>query len=446
MADQDYRAIADQLAADIAAGRLAPGTRLLPQREFAYQRGIAASTAGRVYADLRRRGLVTGEVGRGTYVRPPLGRLNTVLGEPNDAPVDLAINFPILPDQAALLQHTLGATLRAEVLAHAMKPVGTAATPEARAIAASFLARAAWSPSPSQLLFAGNGRQAIAAAMAALASSGGRIGVEALTYPIAKSIAARLGITLVPIELDEHGVRPEGILRAHKRTPLNGLYLQPHLHNPLGVSMDRARRREIASVLEKTGLVAIEDAIYAFLTDAPPLAATAPDHTILVDSLSKRIAPGATLGMIAAPARLADRVAGALRAGGGTAMGLALFVSLRSMSDGTAARLAEAKRKDAIERQAIAREALEGLAIKGDRRAYHLWLDLPESWNGEAFVSAAARQGIALTAGSAFAVAPGHAPRSVRIALAAPPKDVLARALIALRSLALSDPGDSATE
>ncbi len=64
----DYTALVDEIAADIEAGRLRPGARLPPQRTFAYDKRIAASTAGRVYAELLRRGLVVGEVGRGTYV------------------------------------------------------------------------------------------------------------------------------------------------------------------------------------------------------------------------------------------------------------------------------------------------------------------------------------------------------------------------------------------
>ncbi|MDF3149595.1 winged helix-turn-helix domain-containing protein, partial [Streptomyces sp. T21Q-yed] len=65
----DYRRLAEHIADDITAGRLKPGERLPPQRVFARRRGIAGSTAGRVYAELVRRGLVVGEVGRGTFVR-----------------------------------------------------------------------------------------------------------------------------------------------------------------------------------------------------------------------------------------------------------------------------------------------------------------------------------------------------------------------------------------
>ena len=42
---RDYHAVADSLAADITSGKLPPGTRLPPQRAFAYERGIAASVA-----------------------------------------------------------------------------------------------------------------------------------------------------------------------------------------------------------------------------------------------------------------------------------------------------------------------------------------------------------------------------------------------------------------
>ncbi|NJA56964.1 GntR family transcriptional regulator, partial [Streptomyces sp. NEAU-H3] len=69
----EYLRHAHVLASRILSGRLRPGDRLPPQRVYARERGIAASTAARVYGELRRRGLVVGEVGRGTYVRaaPP---------------------------------------------------------------------------------------------------------------------------------------------------------------------------------------------------------------------------------------------------------------------------------------------------------------------------------------------------------------------------------------
>ena len=68
MSKFEYLKLADAVAAEIASGALKPGSRLPPQRTFAYERKIAVSTASRVYAELLRRGLVVGEVGRGTFI------------------------------------------------------------------------------------------------------------------------------------------------------------------------------------------------------------------------------------------------------------------------------------------------------------------------------------------------------------------------------------------
>jgi len=69
MVELRYKAVVDALAADIRAGRLLPGTRLPTHRQLAAREGIALVTASRVYAELAAMGLVSGEQGRGTFVR-----------------------------------------------------------------------------------------------------------------------------------------------------------------------------------------------------------------------------------------------------------------------------------------------------------------------------------------------------------------------------------------
>ncbi len=71
MAPVRYKQLVDTLAADIRAGRLPPGTRLPTHRQLAAQQGLALVTATRVYAELEAMGLVSGETGRGTFVREP---------------------------------------------------------------------------------------------------------------------------------------------------------------------------------------------------------------------------------------------------------------------------------------------------------------------------------------------------------------------------------------
>ena len=431
----DYRSVADAVAAEIASGQIKPGHRLPPQRIFAYERNIAVSTASRVYTELARRGLTLGEVGRGTFVRSDLAAPVRMQPEPAPDAIDLQRTHSNLPEQDRVLTEGLATLARAGAKDAALNQFGPAGTPRARAVAARFLARGGYAPDPDGILFTGNGRQGLAAVLAALARPGERVGCEPLTYPVVKGIAARLGIALVPLALDGEGMRPDAILQAHRAAPLSGLYLQPTLQNPLGLTMGERRRGEIAAVLAQTGLVAIEDAVYSFLSDAVPLAAQAPDRTIVIDSLSKRVMPGLTVGLVASPHDWTDRLAASARQGGWAATGFPLAAGTHWMGDGSAAQLAVAKRADAVARQALARECLDGLPVGGDRCAYHLWLDLPETWRAEAYAAAALRQGIAITPASAFAIVPGHAPNAVRLALAAPPLDALRRALLVLRRL-----------
>jgi DNA-binding transcriptional MocR family regulator len=429
---RDYRRIADAVAADIASGRLRPGEPLPPQRAFARRHRIANSTAARVYGELARRGLVTGEVGRGTFVRA--GAAEPALADPGGAPVDLQLNFPVLPEQSALLAESLATMLRPDVLANALQAGAVTGTAAARAAAADLLARTGWRPDPGRILFTGNGKQSLAAAIAALVPVGGRLGVEALTYPVVRTIAARLGITLVPLEMDEHGVVPEALRAAAVRA----VYLQPALHNPLGVTMPAARRAEVVAVLAELDVPVIEDAVYTFLCDEPPLAAVAPDRTVLVDSLSKRIAPGLTLGFVVPPASLVDQVAAAVRGGGWTAPRFAVDVAAHHIADGTAAAVQLAKRADAAARQRLVADRLAGFTVHADPRTYHCWWELPAPWRADTFVAAAAREGIAVTPAAAFAI--GAAPNAVRLALASPPLDRLSGALDVLARIAREAP------
>ncbi|MFG2001811.1 PLP-dependent aminotransferase family protein [Spirillospora sp. NPDC048911] len=442
----DYRLVADAVAAEIAAGRLRPGDRLAPQRDFARARGIANSTAARVYKELVRRGLVVGEVGRGTFVRSADRAPEPALAEPAQAGVDLELNLPIVPGQAELLAAGLRRFQRPDVLGAALRPAGATGTPAAREAAAGLLAHGGgWRPDPAALRFTGSGRQAIAAALSALVPAGERLAVEAHTYPVVKSLAARLGIVPVPVEVDEHGLDPDALAAAHRTAPVRAVYVQPTLHNPSSATMPAARRAALADVLRRHGVRAVEDTIWAFLPDEapPPLASFAPDRTILVDSLSKRLAPGLTTGFAVVPPDVIDAFTSAVRSGAWLPAGLALDAATGWINDGTVAEITARKRADVVARQAILTETLTGFRLRTDPRSYFCWWDLPAQWRAETFVAAAARRGIAVTPAAAFAVGNGGSPGAVRFGLASPPPETLARALGVLGSIARGTPDDA---
>ncbi|MFE9448881.1 PLP-dependent aminotransferase family protein [Streptomyces sp. NPDC006739] len=441
----DYRLIADRIAADINGGRLRPGQRLPPQRTFARRRGIAPSTAGRVYAELVRRGLVVGEVGRGTFVRAtePGGAGHALVEPATTALVNLELNYPAVPGQSELLAPALAPLLRPDALTTALWPAPATGTAAARTAVADLLAAGGWRPDPAGILFTGNARQAIAATLSCLVPPGGRIGVEQLTYPLVKEIAARLGGTLVPLASDEEGPLPEAIAAAHRAAPLSVLYLQPTLHNPTSLTTSTRRRTRLAALMRELTLPAVEDRVWSFLHPGaePPLAALAPGLTHVVDGLSKRVAPGLTVGFVAAPPGRAKALASAVRSGGWGAGGLALEAAVRWLEEGTVARLVAAKRRDAARRQRLLAEELRPFSVRSDPSAYFAWWRLPAPWRADTFTAAAAAHGIAVTPGTAFSADPAHTPDAVRLGLASVSERELREALRTLARVARGGPG-----
>ena len=64
-----YLAIADAMAGDILSGKLNVGEKLPPHRDLAWRLKVTVGTVTRAYKEAEIRGLLSGEVGRGSYVR-----------------------------------------------------------------------------------------------------------------------------------------------------------------------------------------------------------------------------------------------------------------------------------------------------------------------------------------------------------------------------------------
>lgn len=316
----------------------------------------------------------------------------------------------------------------------------SALTPIRERVARS-LVRSGWEPEPRSLIFAGSAKQALAAVFQTVARSSRRIALENLTYPVAKDLLTRLGLTPVPLALDQYGIVPDAITTAYREQKFDAIYLQPSVHSALGSTTPAWRRKEIVDVADELDVVLIEDAVYAFLEEPQPLplAALAPQRTILIDSLSKRVSPGFSIGFISAPTGpLSDGIAEVIQDNFLAPQGWALRTAVTFLIDGTVAELEKARRRDALNRQRVARRALSGLDLIANPVAFQVWLNLPDNWTTKAFVSSAARIGIDIASGEDFAV--DCTPRGVRLALASVSEVDLLKSLQDLAALVRAGP------
>jgi len=435
-----YRAIAEALAEDIGRGVLSAGTRLPTHRDLAWRLKVTVGTVSRAYAEAERRGLIAGEVGRGTFVRAPASAAPPrydVEPRGNDY-VDLNIHRPRVPEEATLLADALKELARSAEAASLMEYQPHAGMAAEREAGAAWIARSSGlAASAAQTVLACGGQHAMAVVLAAATRPGDSVAVEALTYPGICAAAALLHVNIVPLALDEQGAVPESFAALCRAGRVRAAYLLPTLQNPTASTMPVERRQAIAELAQRHGVLLIEDDAYGFLRERPlpPLAAFAPDHAFYFTSTSKSLIPGLRVGYVHCPLALVDRVVAAVRATTYTAPPLMARIASRWITDGTADTLVAAKRAETARRRQLARRLLDGLDYRGSPESAHLWLSLPEPWQADDFAAAAHRRGVGVAPASAFA-ATRQVANALRLCIGTPPTLAdLERGLHRLRDL-----------
>ncbi len=440
-----YQAIAAAIDEAIENGTLKPGDRLPPHRDLAWRLGVTVGTVSRGYMLAEQRGLVTGEVGRGTFVREAGGSNTGALLAPEDGSIiDLGINATMSAYHGEVLGRTLAEIGQATHLERLLRYMPAAGHTEYRAAGARWIGQLGIDTAADRIVLTNGAQQGIAATFAALLGPREPALCEALTYTGVIDNARLFGHTLLPVEMDERGMKPDALDVAARDSGARVVICQPTIHNPVTAMMDEARRAEIVAVARKRDLVIVEDDVYGLLPpERPaPIATMAPDRTIYLTSASKAIAPGLRVGWIHAPAVYVDRLVDAVYGMTTSLPALLQEVVRRWIDDGTANELVRRLRIENAARQALAREALAGLDFQAHPAAFHVMLNLPAPWRREEFTEALHAKGVRVIPLSAFAVGQETAPHGVRVSLsAAPDRATLADALGRIRDLAASHGG-----
>jgi DNA-binding transcriptional MocR family regulator len=432
-----YLAIANAIAGAIGRGDLLPGDRLPPHRNLAAALDVDLTTVTRAYTEARRRGLLDGQAGRGTFVQaasPLGGELTSV--------VDMSMNLPPQPRNVRLddlLRDGIARLLRHEDVATLMAYRAGAGTASDRAAGAAWLAPVLGPVHPARVLVCPGAQSAMLAVLSTLLRPGEAMVCEPLTYPGLRALASHVGAVLLPVEVDEEGYRPEALDRMCRMRAPRVIYCTPTTQNPTTATMSRARRQAIAEVARRHAIPMIEDDAYGLLPaePLPAIASLAPEHVFHVATTAKSLTPGLRTAYLVVPGPgHAMRVMAALRASVMMASPLLIGLVTDWIRDGIAASVLEGIRAEAVARQTLARAFLPPELAVAHPEGLHVWLRLPPHWARGDFVTYVRHQGLALVASDAFHVAGeggGTAPNGVRVSLGvAPDHDRLRDALGAL--------------
>jgi DNA-binding transcriptional MocR family regulator len=441
-----YLAIADAIAAAVATGELAPGDRLPPHRSLAASLGVDLTTVTRAYAEARRRGLLESVVGRGTFIGQGVDPRGSAV-EPNV--VDLSMNLPPQPPDGRLpmlIQQGLTALL-SDPSGHGMLGYRTGAgTPRERAAGAAWLRPVMANIDPACVAVAPGAQPALLAVLGLIAGWGDTLLCDRLTYPGLRAAAAQLGVRLLGVAADAHGMLPGALADAARHSSAKGVYVVPTLHNPTKVTLSPDRRAALVAAARETGLQIIEDDAYGMLMSRPQaaLAALAPEISYHVATLSKVISPALRVAYVVAPHEAAtQKLDVALRSITLMASPLLTGLATRWILDGSAARLRDLVRTECIARQGIARDILPARAMLADPEGIHVWLNLPAGMRRDQFVAKTRRQGVALVPSDAFWVGPGVAPEAVRVSLGVASGQAQLRQALQRVAAALQDAADA---
>jgi DNA-binding transcriptional MocR family regulator len=435
--------LADAIERGVADGVLRPGQRLPPHRDLADLIKVNVSTVTRGYREAERRGLVSATVGRGTFVSSDAVTATSMVSFEPSVPgmLEMGLITPLHfldPDVTEGFRR-LARRQNPKTFMRYTEPRGL---PEHRAAGAAWARRYGIEAEAEDVIVCAGAQHALACILGGLFRAGDRIATDALTYPGMKTLAAMLGIRLVPVPMDEEGMTPDGLDAACRRDAIRGIYIMPGVHNPTTSTMSEARRDALAALARTHDLLIIEDDAYDLTNPGgyTPVGSRDRKRSLFVAGMSKPLAAGLRVAFLVAPRRLLRPLAQAVL--NTIWMTPTLNVELAAMwiGDGTASRVLAEKRAEGARRYMRACDLLEGLRFRGKPTGFYIWLGLPAPWTGQTFAAEAAARGVSVFGAERFTVGESPAPAAVRISLTGAERmDDLVQGLTTVRQILLPD-------
>jgi GntR family transcriptional regulator/MocR family aminotransferase len=400
--------IEDQMRRAIRDGSLKAGARVPSTRDLARQLGVSRRIVVDAYSQLAAEGYLVLRQGARPKVSeaalpretspeeaglsPPVARFDFRPGAPDVS------SFPRAAWQRSL-RDAVGAITDADLLYG--DPAGMA---ELRLALAEYLGRVRGVVAdPSRVVITSGYSQAQGIVCRVLQARGARrIALENPSHPEQRRITAATGLEIVPVGVDERGMKVEEL----QRTEADAVILTPAHQHPTGVVLAGDRRQALLAWLRKRDAIAIEDdydAEYRYDRAAVgALQGLDPDRVVYAGTVSKTLAPGLRLGWLAVPAQLLDPVIdGKALADWGTPrieqLALATFLARGELDRHLRRMRVEYRRRRDLMVDEI-EKALPDAKVRGVAAGLHVPVELPNEWDEAAILEAARARDIALVA------------------------------------------------
>jgi GntR family transcriptional regulator/MocR family aminotransferase len=439
-----YRQIQSFLRAQIQSGALPPEAQLPATRELAASLGVSRTTAINAYAELESEGLVYSRHGSGTFVAAPLPQLPEPSGEHlsrDDWPM---WQQELLKQRWGTEKETeqfkeaiaepghisfgggLGATdlfpvedLR-KVLREVLRRDGSdaldygdrAGYPPLRATIAQILTGQGIPAHPDQVLVTSGSHQALAMVAWLLLRPGDVVLVESPTYAGAVELFRAMDVRLLGVPVDEKGMRVAQVEEALRAARPRLIYTIPTFHNPTGVCLSNARRRQLVALASRYDVPILEDDFAGDLRyegrARPALKTLDPGgYVIYVSTFSKVLMPALRVGFLVASGPVYEQLLAYKRfsdlaTSNLMQRALEAYITVGRYQAHLRRACREYRRRRDAMLEALARHAPPGVRWVKPQGGLFLWLRLPDGLSAGALYPAAIEEGVSFAPGSLF--------------------------------------------
>jgi DNA-binding transcriptional MocR family regulator len=425
-----YRQLQQHFTELIRSGALAQGEKLPATRELAGLLGLNRTTVSAAYELLESSGLISGHVGRGSFVTgPPL---------PDCAAVDweTLLQNPIPASGPALAKG--GISFATSRPAEQLFPLDDLRTSCDEVLRGSGLATILQLGSPAgfeplrrhllqegsqqgtvkpgdDLIITSGCQQALDLVARVLIRPGDKVALEDPVYPGLKHLLAQAGAQLLGVPVGPDGIELDPLERVMRRERPKLLVITSDFQNPTGGTLPLDARAAILRLARECGTVVIENDLYGDLRyqgDALPSLKQLDDsgHTILLRSFSKIAFPGLRVGWVIGPRAPLARLVQSKQLCDLHTDQFSQALLLRFAESGRLAahraRMLEAgaERLRAV-LAACARHLPAGARFNRPQGGMNLWVRLPEPLDAGELLPRAQRENVAYMPGKYFAVA-----------------------------------------
>jgi GntR family transcriptional regulator/MocR family aminotransferase len=377
------RALTEALRDAIAAGRLAPGSRLPSARQLAAEVGLSKNTVAEVYAGLAAEGVLRTEIGAGTWVSDHHAAQPAAMdGRAARPRLDLRAGLADASDfPAAKWAEAAAAALRHTAAVAGYAPA--AGDPMLRAELAVYLGRTRGCDVNGATAVTGHGfGELLAMAARTLLARGiDTIAVEEYGHQSHRDILATAGLRLVPLPVDHEGAQVGRLDGSRARAAL----LTPAHQFPTGFALSDPRRQQLAAWAEHVDGVILEDDYDGeFRFDRRAVGALQPlaaQRVIYLGTASKALSPAIGLAWALAPAALAAEMTEHRGYAGAAPSGLhertlAHFIAAHEYDRAVRARRISFRRRRESFAELLAQHAPR-CRIEGQRAGLHCLVQLP---------------------------------------------------------------------